>query len=84
MDALLEPIVRSPRFPECVEELKRREALEAERRARFYSEMRPDPKVEQDYAAHGVGEYWIIESKAVAGLRLPSLANFREDENLRT
>ncbi|MBI4025681.1 MAG: Uma2 family endonuclease [Verrucomicrobia bacterium] len=46
MDALLEPIIRSPMFPEYFEELQAAYLKECEKRRRFYEEITEDHKAE--------------------------------------
>ena len=46
MDALLEPIIRSPMFPEYFEELQAAYLKECEKRRRFHEEITEDHKAE--------------------------------------
>lgn len=46
MDALIEPLIRSPRLPRLLDQLRSYAAEEAARRQRFYDEMREDRKME--------------------------------------
>lgn len=46
MEALLEPIIRSPKLNLCLGELQQLAANEAARRARFYDEMEDGQKIE--------------------------------------
>lgn len=46
MDALIEPLIRSPRLPRLVDELRSYTEQEAARRQRFYDEMTEDRKME--------------------------------------
>jgi hypothetical protein len=77
LEALLEPLRHSPLKSEVAGILSRELQAEMEKRAKFYREMTPSEKVEfidgevvmhspakikfEDYAAHGVGEYWIVD-----------------------